>query len=749
MTTDDKSKYPHPPLRKLRIFSFDPAADISLETAGINRCTLQIPWESVRPGPIGEYLEVVDLDPSSGCAYEPVDLMDPHLLASHGLPPSTGNPQFHQQMVYAVAMKTIANFERVLGRHVQWSERIIDDNNRYIREPERRYVDRLRIYPHALREQNAYFSPSKKALLFGYFNATTSDPRDELPGGVVFTCLSHDIIAHETTHAIIDGLHRRLLDDTNADMLAFHEAFADIVAIFQHFTLPGVLLDQIQCTRGDLRVDNLLAKLASQFARATGRGGVLRDALGERGPDGRQLMPDPKKLAHTNRPHERGAILVAAVFDAFLRIYENRVCDLRRIATGGTGVLPQGDIHPDLAGRFAEEASKTSQHVLSICIRALDYLPPVDVTFGDFLRSLITADAEFYANDERHYRLAFIKSFSERGIYPSDVRTLSEDSLRWTPMDDTVWEQLGNTLPPPTVLRTMAYTYGCESKQLIKRLRILNDRFMDLSKSIPLGQEEMAREFLEQVWLGIEDCETVVNEPTMNELERLKDSKIQTLAGTRFNRYQLERQFARFLHRWILEHAASINDQEPDDAQKQKLDAIGFNFGLDFTRALRHKDDPYQLRLEVHAVRPTIRLRPDGKSKVELLVQLTQSNRKDLPESPKKIKSDKKDATPVLNEDGEALQYKFRGGCTLLIDPEEGRVRHSIGKSLLSERRRSAHEAFLLERLAMLGVDAIERYSLRPAQENEVIDGKVRPRPRPEPFAITHRHEDAGDEGYG
>ena len=73
------------------------------------------------PGPTGDYLEVIDVDPSSGCAYEPVDLNDPHLLATNGLPPSEGNPKFHQQMVYAVAMTTIQHFERALGRQVFWS----------------------------------------------------------------------------------------------------------------------------------------------------------------------------------------------------------------------------------------------------------------------------------------------------------------------------------------------------------------------------------------------------------------------------------------------------------------------------------------------------------------------------------------------------------------------------------------------------------------------------------------------------
>src|SRR6185503_11603587 len=154
-------------------------------------------------GPVGEYVEVVDFDPASGCFYEPVDLDNPDILAQDGLPPSEGNPQFHQQMAYAVAMTTIRNFERALGRPALWAPR---ETKVYPFKHE--YVQRLRIYPHALREANAYYSPEKKALLFGYFPASDEQPDRYLPGGLVFTCLSHDIIAHETTHALLDGMHR-------------------------------------------------------------------------------------------------------------------------------------------------------------------------------------------------------------------------------------------------------------------------------------------------------------------------------------------------------------------------------------------------------------------------------------------------------------------------------------------------------------------------------------------------------------
>ena len=380
---------PQPTYRRLRGYAFDPSLSIQLETMGINEIVYKVPWENdLDRGPTGEYLEVVDYDPASGCFYEPVDLTDPLLIAQDGLPPSEGNPQFHQQMVYAVAMTTIRNFEQALGRKALWRSHTIGKDTDDEKED---FVQRLRIYPHALREANAYYSPRKKALLFGYFPATLKQPGTHMAGGTVFTCLSHDIVAHETTHALLDGMHRRFIELTNPDTLAFHEAFSDIVALFQHFSFPEVLRHQIARTRGDLNSDNLLGQLAQQFGVAIGNYGALRDAIGQVNPDTGKwepLKPDPEDYRTIIEPHARGSILVAAVFDAFTSIYKSRVADLLRIATGGTGVLPSGALHPDLVNRLAAEAAKAAGHVLLMCIRALDYCPPVDLTFGDYLRAL-------------------------------------------------------------------------------------------------------------------------------------------------------------------------------------------------------------------------------------------------------------------------------------------------------------------------------------------------------------------------
>ncbi len=427
-----RPRFQPPAYRRLQVYASDPSLDASLGTTDYNRVSVDVRWEEVREGPIGEYLEVVDVDPASGFVYAPVDLNAPAVLANGGLEPDEGNPHFHQQMVYAVAMKTVAHFERALGRPIFWATAPYQDEaGRWLPEP---FVQRLRIYPHALRARNAYYSPTKRALLFGYFRAP--GPPGSSLGPTVFTCLSYDIIAHETTHALLDGMYRRYIEATNPDVLAFHEAFADIVALFQHFTHPNVLHAAIEQTRGDLESDSMLGKLAIQFGEAIGSRGALRDAIGWVDEEGRwqRRKPDPELLrqdAYRISAHKRGSILVVAVFDAFLKIYQRRARPLIRLATGGSGVLLPGDIPTVLARVLAEEAAKAAGHVLNICIRALDYLPPVDITFGEYLRAIITADRDLVPNDPRGYRVAFAEAFRAWGIYPEGIMTITPESLCW------------------------------------------------------------------------------------------------------------------------------------------------------------------------------------------------------------------------------------------------------------------------------------------------------------------------------
>jgi len=427
-----------PVYRYLRGYSLDPGFSTRLETAGINEVLYRVPFESVDPGPVGEYIDVVDFDPASGCWYEPVDLSREQIASQQGLAPSEGNPQFHQQFVYTVAMKTIRHFESALGRRVVWRPRLVrpaasaDGRAGKWRNDD---IQRLRIHPHALRDANAYYDPDKVALLFGYFAAADQFQGANYPGGLVFTCLSPDIVAHETTHAILDSIHPRYIEDTNPDVAAFHEGFADIVALLQRFTFRELVENRLYAAAGRLdRQGFILGELATQFGEALkGNRGALRNMIGAIDSKGRwqPLTPSPSDYASNVEAHDRGAVLVATIFDAFQRIYTFRTRDLLRIATNGTGVLPEGSISADLVGRLAGEAAEIAEHLLHICIRALDYSPPNDITFGAYLRALITADLDIAPEDETGYRVALIEAFRARGIFPERVNTLSVESLLW------------------------------------------------------------------------------------------------------------------------------------------------------------------------------------------------------------------------------------------------------------------------------------------------------------------------------
>ncbi len=430
---------PGPARRRLRIYARDPSLGASLGTWRDQVATVDVPYEpDLKPGPVGEYLEVVDIDPATDRIYAPVDLNARNLLLADGLKPSEGNPQFHQQMVYAVAMRTIEAFEGALGRRALWANgRHPGSKARGKDEPD--YCGRLRIYPHAMREMNAYYDPTRVALLFGY-ETSAADPRSSVPEGtMVFACLSADVIAHEVTHALLDGMTPGFRDSSNPDVLAFHEGFADIVALFEQFRLKDLVARQLQLRDRKISLAGTLGALAAQFGRAASKGaGPLRDYATRAGkpPEERTQQYDTKLPVH-----DLGSVLVSAVYDAFLAMVDLRTAKQLRLASGGSGLLPEGELHPVIAEALTEEICQAAADIQRIAIRALDYLPPNDLNFGDFLRAMISADVDAWPEDQSGYRVAIIEAFRRLNIYPRGLRALSDETLAWRRPDAALRRQ--------------------------------------------------------------------------------------------------------------------------------------------------------------------------------------------------------------------------------------------------------------------------------------------------------------------
>jgi hypothetical protein len=426
--------------RQLRIYALDSS------TARYDGAltTIDVPWEPLLPGPTGALFAI---DPSDGDDINSgIDLDDPRLLIHGGLDPSISDHRFHQQMVYAVSARIYAQFQSALGRLIAWGFDSAASGGR------------LTLRPHAPElGANAAYEKSRGRISFGYFPAPSAGAGRCAPNGRVFTCLSHDIIAHELTHALLDGLRSHFDVPTSGDVLAFHEGLADLVTVFQHFGHRDVLEAQIRRSNGDLNRADLLASIAGQFGLTT-RGTALRCAISK------EVVPYRAEM----EPHDMGSVLLSAVFAAFVDVYERKTERFVRLAERpGSRFIP-----PELVALLASQAADLAKQFLNLCIRAIDYCPPVDLHLGEYLRALITADRELVPDDPWGYRDSLIAAFAERGIYPDGVDQLSEDSLCWRPPTRRV--------EPITALH-------------FSNLRFAGD------PSLPAGETELVRE-AEALW---------------------------------------------------------------------------------------------------------------------------------------------------------------------------------------------------------------------------------------------------------
>lgn len=363
-----------------------------------------IPYEELEPGPIGHRIHLVDYDATTKKMYRSARTPTGDLPA----PPSNAaildDPSFHAYNVYALVMRTLAHFEYALGRRVSWGFR----------------AHQLKVVPHAFEEANAFYSRETEALLFGYYRTRS---------GPTFLCLSHDIIVHETAHALLDGLRSRFMAPSSPDQAAFHEGYADITALLSVFSLPGVLgllidreaerrnarpglIHKAALTEKQLKSSVLLG-LADEMEPESGlaRVNALRRSV--------EIEPDVNVLRHDEflEPHRRGEILVAVVMRAFMDVWRKRLQGLGTIA---------GDYYD--RDRIVEEGANVADVLLTMAIRALDYTPPIHMEFGDFLSALLTADSEVRGKDDTRYsaRATLLRWFRAYGIEPA---SRAEDGL--------------------------------------------------------------------------------------------------------------------------------------------------------------------------------------------------------------------------------------------------------------------------------------------------------------------------------
>lgn len=392
-----RRKYPPPSRRRLRVFSLDPTHSRLTGATTV----LSVPWEPLRPGPAGSRIRVMD-DRPDGTHAGLLDLDDPDLLAQDGLAPDESDPLFRQQMVYAVLASLLETLDQARGRHLVW-------RNVWRDSPDGPRVRPLAVFPHRIRGANAFYTPGE-GLSFGSFEARANPAAQLFPGQWVHGCLSHDIVNHEAGHAFLHELRPMSLQPTGLDAPAFHEGFSDILAILQHFKLPGLLESQVAQTGTAIWHPGPFVQLAAEFGQGSGRKDAVRVALDD--------QADPAPYTKFTEPHERGAVLVAALFEAFFATYVLRITPILRVA-GYSNATAATALPSEMIALICDQARAAATTVLNMTVRALDYLPPVDIQFGDFLEAVVLADTDLHPDDRFGFRRSFVEACRRRAIYPT------------------------------------------------------------------------------------------------------------------------------------------------------------------------------------------------------------------------------------------------------------------------------------------------------------------------------------------
>src|SRR5262249_13458337 len=132
----------------------------------------------------------------------------------------------------------------------------------------------LLVVPRAGNWANAYYERESHSLQFFFF------PSARDPGLTVYTALSHDIVAHETGHAIFDGIAPDLYNAVSPQSLALHEAIADITALLMAFRLKDLRKAVLDKTGGEIDDTSAFSGIAKEFATELDPGGrqlYLRD----------------------------------------------------------------------------------------------------------------------------------------------------------------------------------------------------------------------------------------------------------------------------------------------------------------------------------------------------------------------------------------------------------------------------------------------------------------------------------------
>jgi hypothetical protein len=327
-------------------------------------------------GPVTRRVAVLDFNPDTGGIEPGARYLPPKpgkKIGHYDVPeePDIRSRAFNQVSVFATVFETIKMFEKddTLGREISWAFG----------------APQLLVVPRAGQMENAYYERDTHSLQFFYFPSRENE--------IVYTSLARDIVAHETGHAILDGVAPHLWNAITPQCLALHEAIGDLSALLLSIESDNLRKAVLKKTKGSIKESTHFSALAEDFGMARGSGAL------------RSLFDKDLTLSQVQRidPHDLCRVLTAALYSVLVKMHENRK-QQEMTRTGVSEYSASGKALVLAAAQFRR-----------MTLRALDYMPPGEISFADYGRAIIAADIASHPVDTQE-RGWIVDEFVRRGI---------------------------------------------------------------------------------------------------------------------------------------------------------------------------------------------------------------------------------------------------------------------------------------------------------------------------------------------
>jgi hypothetical protein len=302
-----------------------------------------------------------------------------------------GSREFILVSTFACVLRTISLFERsnALGRPIQWHF----SPSPLICQPCLDNVDK-----------DARYQRDHKRIFFGF----SPDPTH--PDRITYLSLSREAVAHETAHAIVDGINPHLYENGNPHAAALHESLADLTALFVAIKSKSLMEYVLGLSSGSLEGENAF----SQFAENIGSllyGGTEK-AL-------RSFFNNEKLEERISSHYRASTVLSGAVWDVIRKLhapYRDRLAKTKKyMRFRNPQYSASGEPLADIARR-----------IRSLLYRALDYLPGGEITLADYGRALILVDRIQFGQDTKVAQ-SLEESFRQRRIFRDRLAARVDD----------------------------------------------------------------------------------------------------------------------------------------------------------------------------------------------------------------------------------------------------------------------------------------------------------------------------------